>query len=352
MVTPIKRKQHVLNKAKALSLQEQNYFLIRLSRLLDQHYTLLDALTVLQWNTKWEKHAELIESTLKEGNSLDIALNKANFDSRIISFLYFAMKHGNIKKALLQSIQLVDQQLSLWKKFKQVTQYPIVLFFLFILLLYFIKTSVFPSFIQLFSTTTHTSDMTSFALNLINILFQTFLYGGIFIICCGIYWLVIQRKLSIYKKVKIYQRIPLLKKIISPNATLLFSLHLSSLLQAGLSLKDCFDILTKQSQNPLLAYHSEIIMDGLKQGQLISQILPGCALLEQDLHAIFQKNTTSEMLAKDLQTYADFLLEHLQLKIKKFLTLIQPTFFIIIATCIIFIYLSLLLPMFQLINTI
>ena len=196
MVTPIKRKQRVLNKAKALSLQEQNYFLIRLSRLLDQHYTLLDALTVLQWNAKWEDHAKLIEYTLKEGNSLDTALARANFNTKIISFLFFAMKHGNIKKALQQSTQLIDQQLSLWKKFKQVTQYPIVLFFLFILLLYFIKTSVFPSFIQLFSTTAYTSDLTSFALSLINILFQTLIYGSILIICCGIYWLFIQKKNS------------------------------------------------------------------------------------------------------------------------------------------------------------
>lgn len=341
-----------LKRSTALSLDEQNKFLIRLTRLLDHHYTLLDALVAMQWNPKWEKPAREIIVTLKEGNSITIALEDAKFDPKIISFLFFAMAHGDIRKALKQSIELISQQLMLIQKFNQAMRYPLVLFIMFILLLYFIKTSVYPSFIQLFSSTTYTSDLTLFSIRLINVLFTMFAFGFLAICLCFIYWTIVKKSLTIETKLIFYKGIPFIKKFIQTHTTFLFSLHLSSLLQAGLSMKDCFEILSKQQQLPLLSYYCDILMKGLQRGQAISTILPSCTLLEHDISAIFQKNVTHDMLIKDLKMYADFLIELIEIKVKKIITRIQPIFFIVMALSIIFIYLSLLLPMFQLINTI
>lgn len=347
-----RHKLFLINKSTALSLDEQNKFLIRLTRLLDQHYTLLDALVAMQWNRKWEKPAKDIIVTLKEGNSITTALEQAKFDSKIVSFLLFAMAHGDIRKALKQSIQLISQQLTLIRKFQKAIRYPLVLFIMFILLLFFIKTSVYPSFIQLFSSTAYTSDLTLFSMQLINVLFTIFTFGFLAICISFIYWTLVQKKLAIETKLKFYENIPFIKKIIRPQTTFLFSLHLSSLLQAGLSMKECFEILSKQQQLPLLSYYCDFLMQGLQRGQAISTILPSCTLLEHDISAIFQKNVTNDMLIKDLKMYADFLIELIEIKVKKIIDRIQPIFFVVMALSIIFIYLSLLLPMFQLINTI
>ncbi|WP_112181299.1 MULTISPECIES: type II secretion system F family protein [Paraliobacillus] len=341
-----------IKKSTTLSLDEQNKFLIRLARLLEQHYTLLDALVAMQWNQKWENHSKEIITTLKEGNSITLALERAKFDSQIISFLFFSMAHGDIRKALKQSIQLISQQLTLIQKFKQAIRYPFVLFIMFILLLYFIKTSVYPSFIQLFSSTAYTSDLTIFSIRLINVLFTVFIICFVAISLGFLYWIYVKKNLSIETKLIIYERIPLIKKVIRLHTTFLFSLHLSSLLQAGLSLKECFEVLSKQQQLPLLSYYCDILMQGLQRGQAISTILPSCTLLEHDINAIFQKNVTNNLLIKDLKMYADFLIELIEIKVKKIITRIQPIFFVVMALSIIFIYLSLLLPMFQLINTI
>lgn len=352
MDLPIKRNYLSLKKVRILSMDEQNKFLIRLTRLLDQHYTLLDALIAMQWNPKWEKQAKLIVATLKEGNSLTAALEQARFDAKIISFIYFAMAHGDIKKALKQSIQLINQQLFLLRKFKQAMRYPIVLFIMFVFLLYFIKTAVYPSFIQLFSTTTYTSDLTIYSVKLINILFNLFLFGLIIVAVVAIYWTFSKKNLPIETKISLYLRIPVGNRFIRSHTTFLFSIHLSSLLEAGLSLKESFEILSQQQQLPVLRYYCDILMQGLERGQAISRILPSCKLLEYDIIAIFQKNVTNDLLIKDLKMYADFLLELVEVKTKKIITRIQPIFFIVMAVSIIFIYLSLLLPMFQLINTI
>jgi len=93
-------------------------------------------------------------------------------------------------------------------------------------------------------------------------------------------------------------------------------------------------------------------MKELENGTSIAHALTQCHLFEAELTAIFKNNTSQTFLIKDLRMYADFLLDTMQEKMKRILTLIQPIIFIFIAISIIFLYLSLLIPMFQLIQNI
>ncbi|CQR46834.1 type IV pilin biogenesis protein [Paraliobacillus sp. PM-2] len=342
----IKRKQ------RKLTSNEQNSFLNRLTRLLEQDYPLIDALYAMQWNNQWKQPINQIIDALKEGKTIDTALEIANFDTKIISFLFFASAHGDMKKALKQSVLLLEKNSKLLVKFKQAIRYPTVLFMMFICLLYFIKTSVYPAFIQLFQSTTYISEFTLFSLQLINHFFHLF----IFIICLSVIvslsWFAIKRKCTIKTKITIYQRTPFVRTFIKLYITFLFSLHLSSLLHSGLSLKDSLKILTKQMHHQILSHYCQQLLEHFSNGQPMKTILPTLSLLHTDIDMIFQKNSNAEDIAVDLHGYADFLLEQIEHKTKKIISWIQPIFFIVMGISIIYIYFSLLYPMFQLIQTI
>lgn len=339
-------------KPNKLSSSEQNRFLIRLTRLLEQDYPLIDALYAMQWNHHWRQPISQIVDALKNGKSMDTALEEAKFDTKIISFLYFASAHGDMKKALKQSVELLEKNSALFVKFKQAIRYPIVLFVMFICLLYFIKTSVYPAFIQLFQSTTYASTFTLGSLQIINVFLNVFIIIIILFMASLLIWAFIQNKCNIQTKIAVYKRIPLIKGLIQLYNTFLFSLHLSSLLHAGLSLKDSLNVLTKQTHHQVLSYYSHQILDHFAAGQQMTTILPSLHLLHRDLDVVFQKNSNTSDIGVDLHGYADFLLERLENMIKRTISLIQPVFFIIMGVSIIFIYFSLLYPMFQLIQTI
>lgn len=336
-----------------LTLHEQHKLLKRLYRLLDNGYSLTNSLDILQWDNKWKKTVHIVSSTLKEGNTLYYALEKAHFHTKIVSFMYFAMAHGDLTAAIKQCCRMLEQQITFMKKFKQASRYPLILFVLFVLLLHFIKNSVYPSFIQLISTTDSTSSLHFISVNSINFLFYgTYITTICFIFLLLVYRFFIYKNIPPEKLIPIYLKLPVVKGYKKLNTTFLFSLHLSSLLLAGISLKECLQTLKVQKQLSILSYYAEYITDELQHGKTLLNILPSCRLFEDELVSIFQKNANTDQLIKDLQVYAEFLMDHLDEKLKKLITLIQPIFFIILATLIVIVYLSLMLPMFQLIKNI
>ncbi|MBM7569680.1 competence type IV pilus assembly protein ComGB [Aquibacillus albus] len=333
-----------------LSIQKQHDFLKRLYRLIENGYSLLEALEILHWEKSWQYQTNLIIETLKNGKSLHIALQEANFHKKVISFMYFAMLDGDLETALKQCCLMLNQQIQFTKKFKQTARYPLFLGILFITLLYFIKNSVYPSFLHLFSSTSGTSKITDFAITFIHILFQILVYGSLCLIIIYGSWLLMKEKLSVENRIKVYHLIPFFHFILKLNNSFLFSIHLSSLLNAGLSLKACLETLHNQQQLPIISYYSNRMISELKRGKSITSVLPSCSMFTKELYRIFNKNINNQVLAKDLAIYAEFLIEQIESKTKQLIDFIQPAFFIMIGGLILFIYLTLMLPMFQLIQ--
>ncbi|MDL4841559.1 competence type IV pilus assembly protein ComGB [Aquibacillus rhizosphaerae] len=352
MPTVLRPKKYLQNKRTKLPIQEQHKFLSQLHRLLENGYTLTNALEVIQWDHRWVEKASSISNTLKQGKPLNQALFQANFDEKIVSFMYFAMAHGDLKTSLKQCCLMLQQQLDFIKKFKQSTRYPLVLFLLFIILLYFVKNSVYPSFIQLFSSTGQSSLFNKISISIIDILFNGIFVGSIIVIGFFLYWMVKKDKLDAEEQINIYKKIPIIRTFQRLNTTFLFSIHLSSLLYAGISLKQSLHILKANPNIPIISFYSDLLINELQKGHPLTSALPSCYLLENELSSIFQKNSNNDDLVVDLTMYAEFLMNYMEEKMKKIISLIQPIFFIVMAALIIFIYLSLMLPMFQLIQNI
>src|SRR5699024_8686227 len=128
--------------------------------------------------------------------------------------------------------------------------------------------------------------------------------------------------------------------------------HVSSLLRTGLSLKNILEHILNQNKLQFISYYALLMTRGLSNGKQISVLLADFKLMDKQLSVIFEKNTDENALEKDLATYAEISTDLLNRKITKAITLIQPLFFIILACFIVFIYLSLMWPMFQLLKTI
>lgn len=330
----------------------QLLFLKRLYRLLAGGYTLIAALEVMKWDHTMKQVAKEIILALKSGNSLDKAFNQAKFHDTIVAYLYFVRVNGNLLISLEKCIAMFEHRITYIKKFTNVIRYPIVLFIFFILLLFFIKHSILPSFIELFQSSAASSAAVSFSILFINIMSTTFI-GCVFLILLGaLFWHYYKRHMAIESQIKIYSKIPFYRTYITLQNSYYFATHISMFLKAGMPMKEVLENMRKQTKLPILSHYATLMTEQLKNGLYIDQLLLNLSLIDIQLAKIFQKNNNNDALEKDLTAFADILSETLERKIMQIITLIQPVFFVILACFIIIIYMTLMWPMFQLIQTV
>lgn len=346
-------KRHFLMvRQKKLSPELQLRFLKRLSRLLTNGYPFIASLERIQWDKQLIRTAKQIKLALKKGETIDQAFESAQFHSSITAYLYFVKDRGDIQSSIDKCIHMYEDRIHYTKKFQQIARYPLILLVIFSILLYFINQSVLPSFVELFQTSEAASSTITFSMLVIDLLGTLIIVLGSACIIVFIIWHVNKRKVRIETQMKLYNLIPVYRKILTLQTSFQFATHLSTLLDTGMSIKDILMNMSKQDRLPIIAHYSSLIIKELSKGLHIEQLLSELTFFDVQLAAIFQKNVDNEALAKDLAIYAELLTEELHRRVIQMITLIQPLFFILLACFVVFIYMTLLWPMFQLIKTI
>lgn len=327
-------------------------FLKQLNRLLENGYTLIHGLEVITWDKKLKTPARTISSKLKKGASLDEAFEYADFHSAICTYLYFARVNGDITGSLQKAMEIFDHRVRYTKKFRQIIRYPMFLLIIFGLLLYFIQQFVLPSFADIFQSSTQAAGTVNLSLLLIDVLggfalVMLLLFGIILLI-----WLRTKNNLMIEQQIKVYYKIPVYRSFLKLQTSFLFAIHFSTLLKTGMSYNQILSHMAQQKELPIIAHYSQLLMEELTRGLPMANLLSQMSLMENQLSAIFQKNVDITTLEKDLTVYADIMTEEIERKTMRMLTFIQPVFFGVLASFIIFIYVTLMWPMFQLIQSI
>ncbi len=346
-------KKHIsIHKRRKLPNEVQLRFLRMLSRLLANGYPLIEALEIMKWDNQLAKIATEIMTSLKSGYKIDKAFEQSKFHPTITTYLFFVRVNGDLQTSINKCIEMYAHRVKYMKKFEQMIRYPLILLLIFSTLLYFIKNSVLPSFVDLFQESSAASSTVILSMMIID-------YLGIFVMACcfmvfacALFWQFNKRKIKIDKQIKFYNALPIYRKFLKLQTSFLIATHISTLLKTGMSIKEILHHLAKQEKLPIIAHYSNLMIEELSKGYPISSLLSQFSFLDKQIATIFQKNANMDALEKDLTIYAEMLTEELQRKIIKAITLIQPLFFIILASFIIFIYVTLMWPMFQLINSI
>lgn len=345
------KKPITIHKTK-LSKDVQLRFLRRLSRLLGNGYPLIEALTIIKWDDQMTETATKMITLLKKGNTIDQAFEKTDFHHTITSYLYFVRANGDLQTSIDKCIEMYEHRVNYMKKFQQIARYPLILLIIFSILLYFIKKLVLPSFVDLFQSSSDASSTVTLSIIIIEtlgtfVLVMSFLFLGSVVL-----WQINKRKFRIDQQIKLYKFIPIYRTFLKLQTSFLFATHLSTLLKTGMSIKEILHHMAKQKKLPIIAYYSHLMIEELSKGFSLTSLLSQFTFFEQRIATIFQKNADMYALEKDFTMYAEFLTDELHRKIMKTITFIQPFFFVVLAGFIIFIYVTLMWPMFQLIKTI
>src|SRR5690625_4382522 len=148
------RKFLTMRRNKTLPDEIQLRFLKQLARLLENGYSIIDALEVIKWDKQLIKTASQMIESLKHGVPVDQAFEVAKFHHTITTYLYFVKDNGDVLSSIKKSIDMYESRLEYTKKFQDIIRYPLILLFIFSILLYLINEWVLPSFLDIFQSNT------------------------------------------------------------------------------------------------------------------------------------------------------------------------------------------------------
>jgi competence protein ComGB len=354
MLSGIRNK--VLGQKKTLPISEQILLLNRLANLLKNGYTFHKAIQLLKHDPKQGHLVSYIEKELLKGKNLDKIFQSLGYANTVVSFLYFSQTTGNLEQSLLNSSNLLNQQKAYEDKLKKVLQYPSLLFIILIFLLLGLKIFLLPLLSTMFQNfpSSGEEDIPSvmWLFHTLEIFINSFF---IFLILCIFSWYLWKRlkpTIPLHIKLKIYHYFPIIRSYKRIITTYLFSYHFSSLLENGLSIKDTLQIMANQNHLPFVQHYSNSLIKAISAGKFLPNTIKSFSLMEKELPIIFQRSLNDGSLEKDLYHYANILIETLTTRISKILSVIQPIIYLIFGGIIITIYISILFPIFQLIQQI
>jgi competence protein ComGB len=167
-----------------------------------------------------------------------------------------------------------------------------------------------------------------------------------------IYYFINYKKKTVEDQMSTLLKIPVIKNIFIMFHSYFFALQLSNLLRGGMSTFESLKIFETQNILPFYRIEAIHLIERLKTGVQLHQIIEDRGYYEKELSLVILHGQANGQLARELYTYSQYVIEKLEHKIVKSMTIIQPTIYAFVGIIVLFVYLSMLLPMYKMMENI
>ncbi|QCR32846.1 competence type IV pilus assembly protein ComGB [Lysinibacillus sp. SGAir0095] len=340
---------------KSMKVHQLPSFLNRISTLLNEGYTFSDSIDMLlpyhvDDPAAWRK---IILEKLKNGEGSTEILECFLIPKHFLVAIKISEESGKLAQSLQTISKQMDFNEKMRKKLINLLSYPIFLSIFLVSIFLAFRTYFLPNITQILNTRTDATNnatvfISSIFLHLPDI-FCLILVSTILLLTTFIIYI---KKQHVQKQLSIMLKIPIINYFYKLNITNQLARTLGELLIVGFSLQQALTILQDQQLNKILAYVSEKIETQVIFGESLSTAVHNLGWFSAKFDEFIKHGEKSGYLGRQLLIYSELIEEKLQFFIKKGVSIVQPIFFIIIALSIIAAYLSILLPMYELIEII
>ena len=343
-----------LNFGQRISQQEVHVATRQLATLLGAGIPLVEALNGLvdqTSNQRLKKVVAQLKDSVNEGNSFTIALSEHPrlFSKIFINMVKAGEASGSLDIVLDQLADFGENQQELRSRISAALIYPIALSVVAIVILALLLTIVVPNITKVFEDSQEALPLpTIILINISNFLSNYWwllciLLVGLFI---GIRQLIQQPQgKKVWDRLKL--TLPLFGDLNIKIAASRFGETLSSLLQSGVPLVASLRIVQNMFNNVLVSEVIEDATEELEKGGSLSKTLKGSRwflpMMVQMISVGEQSGTLEKMLKKVAQSYE----KEVETKIKALTSMIEPAMILVMGVIMLFIVLSILLPIFE-----
>jgi competence protein ComGB len=334
--------------------KEQGEFLAKLGDLMEKGYNLGDGIKLLSFHQRKEMKLSISQfiQKLREGLSLYEVLDEQGFPADALGYLYFSEKHGSLDFGLKESGKMVLKREELKSKFIKLIRYPLFLLILMVLLVSLLLHSLLPQFQALYkSLDIEFPAITVYFIGVMSYGPFYLLAFLVFVMAMFLYYIASFRHLEPQKQMLILLKFPVLKTYIPLFITQFFAVQLSCLLKGGLSIFEAITIFEKQSQLAFFKQESLQIKQELKRGESLNAVLENRPFFVPELAGVISHGQSGGQLSQELFHYSEWLFKRIEDKILRTFMILQPILFAFIGGIVLLMFASVLMPMFQLLNS-
>ena len=347
-------KDNTLNLNKKNSVKQLPSFLNRVSTLLNEGYTFSDSIEMLlpyhvDDPKAWRK---MVVEKLKNGEGTTEILECFSIPKHFLVVIKISEESGKLSQSLQTISQQLDFNEKMRKKLINLLSYPLLLSVFLISIFIAFRTYFLPNISQILNTRSSGGNTTllisSIFLRFPDLLFLILILIIFFLMSFIIYI----KRLDVQKQLPLLQKLPIISYFYKLHITKQLAKTMGELLIGGFSLQQALTILQDQQLNKILAYVAKEIEGQVIFGESLSSAVSKIGWFAGKFEEFIMHGENSGYLGRQLLIYSELIDEKIQSLVKKGVSIIQPVFFIIIALSIIAAYLSILLPMYELIEII
>lgn len=344
---------YTIMKKRKWSVNEQAAFLKRIGELLARGYPIAAAIESISLHLPKSRKEELYDCLveLKRGLPFHDALDKLGFHKDLIGYVYFAEQHGSFAEALLEGSSLAQLKNKDLHKLITLLQYPFVLILITGFLFVFVENTLLPRFTTLFTSLGLEENFFTKVIYTFDHYFPVFIETLLVLLfLTAIYYFFIFRKYSILKQRKLLVQIPIAGRILKLLFTHYFSIQLSFLLSGGISVSEALILFEQNEKQPFYSELGKTIKLKLVTGEKLETIIATFSFFEKEFPMIVKHGQENGKLEQELLFFSKHCVSNMEEIIEKSLKTIQPILYLFIGLLVVSMYLSILLPMFHLMD--
>ncbi|MDA3131101.1 hypothetical protein GJS40_13965 [Aliibacillus thermotolerans] len=333
---------------------EQAKFLLKIGELLEQGYPLEEALQLFTWEEREEVKNKIanMQENLRSGKKFHEVLSTYRFPADVSAYIYFSEQYGSLATGLQGAGQLYMKRIIMFRQLRRMLRYPMILLWILLFVSIVMLQFLFPQFHELFSSLHIEIPLfTKFMLQVYR--YSPFIMIVLFTLFLVLFYYYFHhfRHYTASEQMKKLYRLPYLSTFISMFLTYYFSIQLSSMLKGGLSIYKAFVVFKTQHHFPFFQEEGKEISAQLEQGIPLYEVLDNREWYRREMKHVIQHGQAAGKLGDDLYHYSERVFSSLEEKVQRFLLTLQPTLFTFIGLLVLSMFLSVFLPMFQLMTT-
>jgi len=272
------------------------------------------------------------------------------FNNLTVAMVMAGETGGALPQTLHRLAEYFDERDKLKKKITAAMAYPIFVFVLIIGIVAFIMAFIIPRFKKMFDQLG--GNLPAFTRGFMK--FYDFMKFNFHYIAGALILLAIAMSL-INKTHKGHRRfsqmilfIPLFGKIVSQGFVAMFCRTMSTLIGAGVSILEVFDILTDMTNNDIIKSAITSTRERIVEGSNLSVSLASSGFFPNLVVKMMQVGEESGALSRVLDRTADYYERKVDSTIKALISLLEPIMIVVVGGIVLVVVLALYLPIFSL----
>ncbi|QXM05993.1 type II secretion system F family protein [Crassaminicella indica] len=344
---------------KKVKIKDMAIFCRQFYTMLNAGVTVLNALDTLRFQTENKKLAKVIEEVyedVQKGLTFSESLRKHReiFPDLLINMIEAGEVSGTLDIIMNRMAIHYEKENKITNKIKSAMMYPIILSIISILVVVFLIIFIMPTFIGLFEGSGVKLPLPTRILLIVSEIIKNYWYIIILVLIIMLYsikkYITSNKGQFLIDHIKF--RIPIIKGITQKVITSRFTRTLSTLLASGIPLIQALDIVSRIVGNVIVEKGILKAKEDVRKGIDLTTPIKQIGVFPPMVNAMIRIGEESGSLDEILDKTANFYDEEVEATLQKMSTLLEPLMIVLMAIIIGAIVIAMILPMFDMMNTI